>query len=100
MHIGQNAHKSATMLVDLGASHILVRQEHAHVLSNVTMANPNGHGFASLKSAKKGSELSAIVKCVLQIKPFYLSAFIFSNNELEDTPWIGHFNRGRMHSSL
>jgi hypothetical protein len=31
MHIGQNTHKSPTMLVDSGASHILVRQEHAHV---------------------------------------------------------------------
>ena len=52
MHIGQNMHKSATMLVDSGASHILVRQEHAHVLTNFTMS-PNGHAFASLKSAKK-----------------------------------------------
>ena len=38
MHIGQNIHQSATMLVDSGASHILVRQEHAHVLTNVTMS--------------------------------------------------------------
>ncbi len=85
MHIGQNTHKSATMLVDSGASHILVRQEHAHVLTNVTMASPNGYAFASLKSAKKGSELSAIGKGVLQIGPFFLPAFIFSNDELEDT---------------
>ncbi len=28
--------------------------------------SPNGHAFASLKSAKKGSELSAIGKGVLQ----------------------------------
>ncbi len=55
MHIGQNTHKSATMLVDSGALHILVRQEHAHVLTDVTMS-PNGHAFASIKSAKKGSE--------------------------------------------
>jgi hypothetical protein len=85
MHIGQNTHKSATMLVDSGASHILVRQEHAHVLTNVTMTSPNGHAFASLKSAKKGSELSAIGKGVLQIGPFFLPALIFSNDELEDT---------------
>jgi hypothetical protein len=85
MHIGQNAHKSATMLVDSGASHILGRQEHAHVLTNVTMSGPNGHAFASLKSAKKGSEPSAIGKGILQIGPFFLPAFIFSNDELEDT---------------
>jgi hypothetical protein len=84
MHIGQNTHKSATMLVDSGASHILVRQEHAHVLTNVTMS-PNGHAFASLKSAKKRSALSAIGKGVLQIGPFFLPTFIFSNDELEDT---------------
>jgi hypothetical protein len=84
MHIGQNKHKSATMLVDSGASHILVRQEHAHVLTKVIMS-PNGHAFASLKSAKKGSELSAIGKGVLQIGPFFLPALIFSNDELEDT---------------
>jgi hypothetical protein len=83
MHIGQIMHKSATMLVDSGASHILVRQEHEHVLTNVTLS-PNGHAFVSLKSAKKGSELSAIGKCVLQIGPFFLPAFIFSNDELED----------------
>ena len=82
--VDKNTHKSATMLVDSGASHILVRQEHAHVLTNVTMS-PNGHAFASLKSAKKGSALSAIGKGVLQIGPFFLPAFIFSNDELEDT---------------
>ena len=50
MHIGQNTHKStsATKLVVSGASHIIVRQEHAHVLTDVTMS-PNGHAFASLK---------------------------------------------------
>jgi hypothetical protein len=90
MHIGQNTHKSATMLVNSGASHILVRQEHTHVLNNVTLS-PNGHAFASLKSAKKGSELSAIGKGVLQILPFFHPAFIFSNDELEDTPLIGPF---------
>ncbi len=47
--------------------------------------SPNGHAFASLKSAKKGSALSAIGKGVLQIGPFFLPAFIFSNDELEDT---------------
>jgi hypothetical protein len=67
MHIGQDTHKSATMLVDSGASHILVRQEHAHVLTNVTLS-PNGH-----------------IEPKLQIGPFFLPAFIFSNDELENT---------------
>ncbi len=54
------------------------------MLTNVTMS-PNGHAFASLKSAKKGSELLTIGKGVLQIGSFFLPVFIFSNDELEDT---------------
>ncbi len=57
MHIGQNTHKSVTMLADSGASHTIVRQEHAHVLTNVTMS-PNGHAFTSLKSAKYSATTS------------------------------------------
>ncbi len=59
LHIGYNPKlTSATMLVDSGASHILVRQEHIHVLKDVGMSAPNTKSFASLKSAKKGAELS------------------------------------------
>jgi hypothetical protein len=101
MHIGQNTHKSATMLVDSGASHILVRQEHAHVLTNVTMS-PNGHAFASLKSAKKGSALSAIGKGVLQIGPLLLPTGVHLQQRRVrgHTPRTRPFNRGRMHSSF
>jgi hypothetical protein len=49
------------------------------------MSGPNNKSFASLKSAKKGSELSAIGRGLLQIEPFCLQAFIFSDEELEDT---------------
>ena len=86
VHIGHNPNlTSATMLVDSGASHILVRQEHIHVLKDVVMSAPNiKKSFASLKSAKKGSELSAIGRGLLQIGPFCLQAFIFSDEELED----------------
>ncbi len=86
LHIGYNPNlTSATMLVDSGASHILVRQEHIHVLKDVVMSAPNAKSFANLKSAKKGSELSAIGRGLLQIGPFCLQAFIFSDEELEDT---------------
>ncbi len=60
LHIGQSPTNSAIMLVDSGASHILVRLEHAHVLHDVIMSGPNTKVFTNLKSAKKGSELSAI----------------------------------------
>ncbi len=71
LHIGYNPNlTSATMLVDAGASHILVRQEHMHVLKDVVMSVPNTKSFAKLKSAKKGSDLSAIGRGVLQIGPF------------------------------
>jgi hypothetical protein len=46
---------------------------------------PNTKFFASLKSAKKGSELSAIGRGLLKIGPFCLQAFIFSDDKLEDT---------------
>jgi hypothetical protein len=49
------------------------------------MSAPNTKSFASLKSAKKGSELSAIGRGLLQIEPFCLQAFIFNGEELEDT---------------
>jgi hypothetical protein len=74
------------MLVDSGASYILVRQEHIHVLKDVVMSAPNNtKSFASLKSAKKGSKLSAIGRGLLQTRSFCLQAFIFSDDELEDT---------------
>jgi hypothetical protein len=86
LHIGHNPNlTSPTMLVNFGASHILVRQEHTHVLKDVIMSGPNTKSFASLKSAKKGSELSAIERGLLQIGPFCLQAFIFSDEDLEDT---------------
>jgi hypothetical protein len=74
------------MLVDSGASHILQRHEHIHVLKeDVVMSAPNTKSFACLKSAKKGSELSAIGRGLLQIGSFILQAFIFNDDELEDT---------------
>jgi hypothetical protein len=86
LHIGYNPNlTSATMLVDSGASHILVRQEHMHVLKDVVMPAPDTKSFAKLKSAKKGSDLSSIGRGVLQIGHFCLPAFIFSDEELEDT---------------
>ncbi len=84
LHIGHNHNlTSATMLVDSGASHILVRQEHIHihVLKDVVMSATNNKSFASLKSAKKGFELSAIGHDLLQFGPFCLQAFIFSDEE-------------------
>jgi hypothetical protein len=86
LHIGHKPKlTSATMLVDSGAPHILVRQEHIHVLKDIVMSAPNTKSFASLKSAKKGSELSPIGRGLLKIRPFCLQAFIFSDDELEDT---------------
>ena len=49
------------------------------------MSAPDTKSFANQKSAKKGSDLSSIGRGVLQIEPFCLPAFIFSDEELEDT---------------
>jgi hypothetical protein len=85
LHIGQSPTNSAIMLVDSGASHILVRLEHAHDLHDVIMSGPNTKAFANLKPAKNGSELSAIGRGCLHIGQFRLPAFMFSNDSLEDT---------------
>ncbi len=49
------------------------------------MSAPDTKSFAKLKSTKKGSNLSSIGRGVLQIGTFCLPAFIFSDEELEDT---------------
>ena len=49
---------SISMIVDSGASHVLVRQEHTHVLQNVTC--DNSKSYATIKCAKQGAILTAI----------------------------------------
>jgi hypothetical protein len=49
---------SISMIVDSGASHILLRQEHAHVLHNVTC--DNSKSYATIKCAKQEAILTAI----------------------------------------
>ncbi len=51
---------NATMMIDSGASHILVRQEQAYILNNITMFEPNAEPVVHLQTAKKGSTLYAI----------------------------------------
>jgi hypothetical protein len=49
---------SISMIVDSGASHVLVRQEHAHVLHNVTC--DSSKSYATIKCAKQGAIFTAI----------------------------------------
>jgi hypothetical protein len=57
----QVAHNTnVTMMIDSGASHILVRQEHAYILNNITTFGPNAEPVVHLQTAKKGSTLHAI----------------------------------------
>ena len=79
---------STTMMIDSGASHILVRQEHANILSNITMFGPNAEPAMHLQTAKKGSTLHAIGQGLLYIGHFQLQAYIFKNDEL-DTSLLG-----------
>ena len=79
---------STTMMIDTGASHILVRQEHANILSNITMFGPNAEPVMHLQTAKKGSTLHAIGQGLLYIGNFHLRAYIFKNDEL-DTSLLG-----------
>jgi hypothetical protein len=73
-----------TMMIDSGASHILVRNEHAHILKYITMSETKMQPFANVRSAKIGSELSPIGRGLLQIGPFCFPAYIFHDDELQE----------------
>ncbi len=72
---------SINMIVDSGASHVLIRQEHAHVLQHVTC--DNSKCFATIKCAKQGAILTAIGLGSLTIERFRIQAFICRNDELQ-----------------
>jgi hypothetical protein len=74
-----------TMMIDSGALHILVRNEHAHILKYITMSETNTQPFANVRSAKIGSELSSIGRGLLQIGPFCFPAYIFRDDELQES---------------
>jgi hypothetical protein len=74
-----------TMMIDSGVSHILVRNEHAHILKYITMSETNTQPFANVRSAKIGSELSPIGSGLLQIGPFCFPAYIFRDDKLQES---------------
>ncbi len=84
-HRDKDPSPNITMMIDSGASHILVRFEHAHILKYITMSDTKTQPFANLRSAKIGSELSPIGCGLLQIGPFCFPAYIFRDDELLDS---------------
>ena len=72
---------SISVIVYSGASHILLRQEHAHVLQNVIC--DNAKSYATIKCAKQGAILTAIGMGSLTIGRFRIQAFICRNHELQ-----------------
>ncbi len=72
---------SIAMIVDSGTSHILLRQEHAHVLQNV-ICNTS-RSYATITCAKQGAKITAIGTRSLTIGRFRLQAFICRDNELQ-----------------
>jgi hypothetical protein len=72
---------SITMIVDSGASHMLLRKEHAHVLHNVIY--DISKSYATIKCAKQGAVLTAIGTGSLTIERFRIQAFIYRNHELQ-----------------
>ncbi len=68
-------------MVDSGASHILLRHEHAHVLQSVIC--DNSRSYATIKCAKQEAVLTAVGTGSLSIGRFYLQAFICRDNELQ-----------------
>ena len=83
--LDKDSNADITMMVDSGASHILVRQEHAHVLKYITISETNAPPFANVRSAKIGSEFSPIGRGLLQIGPFCFPAYIFRDDELRES---------------
>ncbi len=73
------------MMIDSGASHIVVRNEHAHILKYIIMSETNTQPFANVRSAKMSSELSPIGRGLLQIGPFCFPAYIFRDDELQES---------------
>jgi hypothetical protein len=84
-HRDKNPSPNITMMIDSGASHILVRFQHAHILKYITMSDTKTQPFANLRSVKIGSELSPIGRGLLQIGPFCFPAYIFRDDELQDS---------------
>ncbi len=72
---------SITMNVDSGASHILIRHEHAHVLQNVSCTS--SECYATIKCAKQGTDLTAIGTGSLSIERVCIQAFVCRDNELQ-----------------
>jgi hypothetical protein len=72
---------SIAMIVDSGASHILLRQEHAHVLQNV-ICNTS-RNYATITCAKQGAKITVIGTGSLTIGRFRLRAFICRDDELQ-----------------
>ncbi len=72
---------SIAMIVDSGASHILLRQEHAHVLQNV-ICNTS-RNYATITCAKQGAKITVIGTGSLTIGRFRFRAFICRDDELQ-----------------
>jgi hypothetical protein len=73
------------MMIDSGASHTLVRNKHAHILKYITISETNTQLFANVRSAKIGSELSPIGRGLLQVGVFCFLAYIFRDDELQES---------------
>jgi hypothetical protein len=67
-HRDKDPSHNITMMIDSGASHILVRFEHAHILKYITMSDTKTQPFANLRSAKIGSELTPILSNAVSYK--------------------------------
>jgi hypothetical protein len=99
MHIGQRTHKSATMLVDSGASHILVRQERTRV--DQCHNEPKRTRIRKLKIGKEGVCTLGNWKRRLTNRTLLPTGVHTQQRRVRGhTPRTGPFNQGRMHSGF
>jgi hypothetical protein len=73
---------TVTAIADSGASHVLIRREDDHVLTNREYTIPGDAPYATLIAAN-GATLMAIGRGTLEVGPsFTLPAYIFTSHEL------------------
>ncbi len=70
-----------TLVVDTGASHVLLRQQHAHLFIHVQWSSFNQAPYAMLRAAN-GQILNAVGRGMLTVQTITVIAYIFRDDDL------------------
>jgi hypothetical protein len=81
LHVASDSTSSNHLIVDTGASHVLLRLNDSCVLAHVKMSQQSSTPFAILKAAN-GAFLNSIGRGMLTIGPVAVIAYIFRDKDL------------------